>query len=56
LDIISIHRGREESDERKVLPYKLIGDAACSMQPWFYSPFKGEKEGLPRYKQHLNFI
>ena len=28
------------------LPYKLIGDAAYSMRPWFYSPFKGENVGL----------
>jgi hypothetical protein len=26
------------------------------MQPWFYSPFKGEKVGLPKYKTHWNFI
>ncbi len=33
------------------LPYKLIGDATYSMRPWFYySSFKGEKEGLPRTK------
>ena len=29
------------------LPYKLIGDVAYPMRPWFYSPFKGEKDGLP---------
>ncbi len=28
------------------LPYKLIGDVAYTMCPWFYSPFKGEKNGL----------
>jgi hypothetical protein len=38
------------------LPYKLIGDAAYPMRPWFYSPFKGEKAGLSREKQHWNFI
>jgi hypothetical protein len=38
------------------LPYKLIRDVVYSMQPWFYSPFKGEKDGLPRYKTHWNFI
>jgi hypothetical protein len=32
------------------LPYKLIGDATYPMKPWFCSPFKGEKEGLPRTK------
>jgi hypothetical protein len=26
------------------------------MQPWFYSPFKGEKVELPKYKRHWNFI
>jgi hypothetical protein len=26
------------------------------MHPWFYSPFKGEKDGLRRYKAHCNFI
>jgi hypothetical protein len=31
-------------------PYKLIGDANYPMRPWFYSPFKGEKEGLPKAK------
>jgi hypothetical protein len=32
------------------LPYPLIGDATYPMRPWFYSPFKGEKEGLPKAK------
>ena len=32
------------------LPFKFIGDAAYSMRSWFYSPFKGEKDGLPREK------
>jgi hypothetical protein len=27
------------------LLYKFIGDAAYPMRPWFYSLFKGEKEG-----------
>jgi hypothetical protein len=26
------------------------------MRSYFYSPFKGEKEGLPREKAHWNFI
>jgi hypothetical protein len=26
------------------------------MRPWFYSPFKGEKDGLLKYKTHWNFI
>jgi len=38
------------------LHYKLIGYVIYSMQPWFYSPFKGEKVGLPKYKAHWNFI
>jgi hypothetical protein len=37
-------------------PYKFIGDAAYPMRPWFYSPFKGEKEGMSREKAHWNFI
>jgi hypothetical protein len=40
----------------KFLLYKLIGDVAYPIQPWFYSPFKGEKDGLPRYKAHWNFM
>ncbi len=40
----------------KFLPYKLIGNGANSMWPWFYSPFKGEKNEMPRYKTHWNFI
>ena len=39
-----------------LLPYKFIGDAAYLMRPWFYSPFKGEREGLSREKAHWNFI
>jgi hypothetical protein len=38
------------------LPYKLIGDVTYPMQPSFNSPFKGDKDGLPRYKAHWNFI
>ena len=38
------------------LPYKFIGDAAYPMRPWFYSPFKGEKEGLSKSKVYWNFI
>jgi hypothetical protein len=29
--------------KNKFLPYKLIGNAAYPMWPWFYFPFKGEK-------------
>jgi hypothetical protein len=39
----------------KFLPYKLIKDV-YPMRPWFYSPFKGEKDGEPKYKRHWNFI
>jgi len=35
-----------------ILPYKLIGDATYPMRPWFYSPFKGGKEGLLRTKTY----
>jgi hypothetical protein len=38
------------------LPYKLFENATYPMKPWFYSPFKGEKEGLPRVKTYWNFI
>ncbi len=38
------------------LPFKFIGDAAYPMRPWFYSPFKGEREGLCREKAYWNFI
>ena len=38
------------------LPFKFIGDATHPMWPWFYSPFKGEKNGLRRRKAHWNFI
>jgi hypothetical protein len=40
----------------ELLPYKLIGDVAYPMRQWFYSPFKGKMEGLPRIKCHWNFI
>jgi len=36
----------------KFLPYKLINDVVYPMRPWFYSPFKGEKDKLPRYNAH----
>jgi hypothetical protein len=39
----------------KFLPYKLIKDV-YPMWPWFYSPFKGEKDGLPKYKRYWNFL
>jgi hypothetical protein len=39
-----------------VLPYKLIKNATYPMKPWFYSPFKGEKEGLRRAKIYWNLI
>ena len=38
------------------LLFKFIGDATYPMRPWFYSSFKGEKDGLPRRKTHWNFI
>jgi hypothetical protein len=33
-----------------------MGNAIYPMWPWFYSPFKGEKDELPIYKAHWNFI
>jgi len=40
----------------KILPYKSIGDVVYPMQPWFYSLFKSEKDGLSRYNARWNFI
>jgi hypothetical protein len=37
----------------ELIPYKLIGDVAYPMRPWFYSPFKGEKEGFVKGKNSL---
>jgi hypothetical protein len=43
--------------EGKLLPYKLIGDAAYPVRPWIYCPFKGGVDvSLPAYKAHWNFI
>jgi len=36
----------------KFLPYKLVGDVTYPMRPWFYYPFKGDENGLPKYKAH----
>jgi hypothetical protein len=36
--------------------FPLIGDATYPIRPQFYSPFKGEKEGLPRAKMYWNFV
>ena len=38
------------------LPFKFIGDVAYPMRLWFYSPFKEERDSLPRMKAHRNFI
>jgi hypothetical protein len=38
------------------LHYKLIGNVVYPMRQWFDSPFKGEKDGLPRYKAHWKCI
>jgi hypothetical protein len=40
----------------ELLLHKLIRNVTYPMWPWFYSPFKGEKDGLPKYKAHWNFI
>lgn len=43
--------------ETKLLPYKLIGDAAYPIRVWMYCPFKGGVDVfLPPYKAHWNFI
>ena len=36
------------------LLFKFIGDAAYPMRPWFYSPFKGEEDGLSRENDGLS--
>ncbi len=38
------------------LPYKLVKDVAYTIRPWFYLPFKCEKDGLIRAKTYWNFI
>ncbi len=42
--------------KKKKKPYELIRNVAYPMWPQFYFPFKGEKDGLPRYKAHWNCI
>jgi hypothetical protein len=39
-----------------ILPFMFIGDAIYPMWPWYYSPFKEEKNSLLRRKVHWNFI
>ena len=38
--------------KNKYLPYKLIGDVAYPMRPWFFTPFKGVKDGLSSEKKN----
>ncbi len=40
----------------RLAPLCVLELVAYPMRPWFYSPFKGEKNGLLRYKTHWNFI
>jgi hypothetical protein len=40
----------------ELLLHKLIRIVVYTTRQWFYSPFQGEKDGLPRYKTHWNFI
>jgi hypothetical protein len=56
LDTIQKIRHGKKIMKGAFLSYQLIGDATYPMRPWFYSPFKGEKEGLPRAKMHWSFI
>jgi hypothetical protein len=37
-------------------PLCVLEPVAYPMRPWFYSPFKGEKNGLLKYKARWNFI
>jgi hypothetical protein len=39
----------------ELLLRKLIRNVVYPMQPWFYSPFQGEKDGLPIYK-HIGIL
>jgi len=48
--------GRCVMKEEKSLPYMLIVNVIYSMWPWFFSTFKAEKDGLPKYKAHWHFI
>ena len=41
---------KEKTMKYTFLPLKFINDAAYPMRPWFYSPFKGEKDGLSKEK------
>jgi hypothetical protein len=56
LGIISKSDIGKKTMKGSFLPLKFIGDDAYPMRSYFYSPFKGEKEGLPREKAHWNFI
>lgn len=40
----------------KFLFDKLIGDYVHPIQPWFYSPFKDENDGLLIYETHWNLV
>jgi len=55
LGLISKIKNWEENMKGVFLPYNFIS-VVYPMRPWFYSPFKGEREGLPRRKAHWNFI
>jgi hypothetical protein len=50
--LFSQKRCRKFVMKDKFLLHKLIKNVAYPMQPWFYSPFKGEKDGLLKYKTH----
>jgi hypothetical protein len=47
---------RKSSDERQIFTLQVDRRFSYPMQPWFYYPFKGERDGLPKYKAHWNFI
>ena len=34
----------------------MISDATYPMRPWFFTPFKGVKDGLSPEKNHWNYI
>jgi len=56
IGFLSKKRCRKYVMKDKILLHKLIRNDVYPMQPWFYSPFKSEKDGLLKYKTHWNFI
>ena len=47
--------GKKKTMKGTFLHFKFIGDATYLVRPWFYSPFKGKKNGLSIKKSLLEF-